>query len=289
MARLKASDRSRLPDSAFAYVDSKGRRRLPINDEAHVRNALARFERVAFEDDVARERARKRLLVAAKRHGIVPVGFITGQLRTERRRATGVDALPTGVVTFLLADIEGSTQLVDRLGDRYAGVLEDVRTLVRRAVRAGGGVEVDARADEYFAVFASAPAALEAAVRAQRSLGTHRWPAQVECRVRIGLHTGRPTRTDTGYIGVPVHAAARVCFAAHGGQVLLSGQARSALAGSMPDGVTLRRAGRHRMAGLSSPVSLHQVLAEGLDDGFPAPRTLGPVEPARRSRPAGSA
>src|SRR5687768_11749142 len=127
MARLRASDRARLPDSAFAYVDSKGRRRLPINDEAHVRNALARFERVAFEDDAARERARERLLVAAKRHGLVPVGFITGQLRTERRRATGVEALPTGVVTFLLGDIEGSTQLVDRLGDRYGGVLEDVR------------------------------------------------------------------------------------------------------------------------------------------------------------------
>jgi class 3 adenylate cyclase len=287
MTRLRSSDRARLPDSAFAYVDSKGRRRLPINDESHVRNALARFERVAFEDEAARERARKRLLVAAKRHGIVPVGFITGQVRAERRRATGVEALPTGVVTFLLADIEGSTQLVDRLGDRYASVLEDMRTLLRRAVRACGGQEVDARADEYFAVFVSASSAVEAAVRAQRSLRAHRWPEEVECRVRIGLHTGRPTRTDTGYIGVPVHAAARICSAAHGGQVLVSGQTRSAAAGSMPQGVTLRRAGRHRMAGLSSPVSLHQVLAEGLEDGFPEPRTLGPVPPPPRR--AGSA
>src|SRR2546421_5024088 len=87
MSRLKTRKRARLPDRAFAYVDSRGRRRLPVHDKAHVRNALARFERVAFEDDAARERARKRLLNAAKRYGIVPVGFITGQLRTERRHA----------------------------------------------------------------------------------------------------------------------------------------------------------------------------------------------------------
>src|SRR5690242_4208394 len=101
MAKLSASERNRLPDSAFAYVDATGHRRLPIHDEAHVRNALARFDRVAFEDDAARERARKRLLNAAKRFGIVPVGFITGQLRTERvKAATAVDisSLPTGLV-----------------------------------------------------------------------------------------------------------------------------------------------------------------------------------------------
>src|SRR6059058_6702838 len=88
MAQLSASERANLPDSAFAYVDSRGERKLPIHDESHVRNALARFERVAFEDDAACERARKRLLNAAKKYGIVPVGFITGELRTERRHAT---------------------------------------------------------------------------------------------------------------------------------------------------------------------------------------------------------
>src|SRR5437899_12621358 len=88
MSQLNAKKRSQLPKSAFAYVDSKGRRRLPINDEPHVRNALARFNQVAFEDDAARERARKRLLSAAKKYGIVPVGFITGQLQSERRHAT---------------------------------------------------------------------------------------------------------------------------------------------------------------------------------------------------------
>src|SRR5438128_6599585 len=88
MPQLDGKARAELPDSAFAYIDSRGRRRLPINDEAHVRNALARFNQVAFEDDAARERARKRLLNAAKKYGIVPVGFITGQLRSERTHAT---------------------------------------------------------------------------------------------------------------------------------------------------------------------------------------------------------
>src|SRR2546429_8101133 len=121
MARLKSSERSKLPASAFAYIDSKGGRRLPIHDEAHVRAALARFGRVSFEDDAARERARKRLLNAAKKYGIVPVGFITGQLRSERELgATGlVKTLPSGFVTFLLTDIEDSTALLQRMGDAY--------------------------------------------------------------------------------------------------------------------------------------------------------------------------
>src|SRR5499427_9328465 len=88
MPRLKTSKRARLPDRAFAYIDSRGRRRLPIHDKAHVRNALARFNQVAFENDAAREGARKRLLNAAKKYGIVPVGFITGQLEYEQRQAT---------------------------------------------------------------------------------------------------------------------------------------------------------------------------------------------------------
>src|SRR5205809_4172742 len=120
MARLKVTERASLPDSAFAYIDSRGRRRLPIHDEPHVRNALARFGRVSFEDDAAEERARKRLLNAAKRYGIVPVGFITGQIRGARVRSTAAAPLPTGFVTFLLTDIEGSTALLQHLGDRYA-------------------------------------------------------------------------------------------------------------------------------------------------------------------------
>ena len=113
--RLSARKRGALRDSAFAYVDSQGRRRLPIHDEPHVRNALARFNQVQFEDDEARDRARRRLLRAAKKYGIVPIGFMDSQLRRQGQRI-----LPSGAVTFLLTDIQDSTGLVQRLGDGYA-------------------------------------------------------------------------------------------------------------------------------------------------------------------------
>src|SRR5262249_53209439 len=135
MAKLSARERAERPDRAFAYIDSKGVRRLPINDEAHVRNALARFDRVAWENDAARDQARQRLLHAAKRFGIMPVGFITRQLGSSR----GAPALPTGTVTFLLTDIEGSTALLQRLGDDYAALLRDVRACTKKAVAGAGG------------------------------------------------------------------------------------------------------------------------------------------------------
>src|SRR5438045_3133089 len=133
MPELGPKARAQLPDSAFAYIDSSGRRRLPINDESHVRNALARFDQTTFESDEARETARKRLLAAARKYGIVPIGFFDGQLRNERlqaetgRRAIDVAGLPRGRVTFLMTDIEGSTELLRDLGDRYGRVLRDVR------------------------------------------------------------------------------------------------------------------------------------------------------------------
>src|SRR6266480_6787397 len=123
MPSLSAVARNKLPASAFAYIDAQGRRRLPIHDASHVRNALSRFDQTAFEDDVARERARQRLLRAAKKYGIVPLGFFDGQLR--KARGANVRSLPRGTVTFLLTDIEGSTRLLERLGDEYAGLLRD--------------------------------------------------------------------------------------------------------------------------------------------------------------------
>jgi class 3 adenylate cyclase len=289
MAKLKDSDRARLPDSAFAYIDSRGNRRLPIHDEPHVRNALARFSQVSFEDDASRERARKRLLNAAKKYGIVPVGFITGQLRSERRqgevraRSTDVATLPTGFVTFLLTDIEGSTALLSQLGDGYGGLLNDVRGLVRKAVLRTGGHEVEARADEFFGVFEHAGAAVQAAVAIQRTLSGRSWPDEVQCRVRIGIHSGRPTLTDTGYIGLSVHTAARVCSAAHGGQILVSAECRSAVEGSRPAGIGFLSLGRHRLAGLAEAEELYQVQAEELLTDFPPLRTeaASSTEPAQ--------
>src|ERR671918_2525624 len=213
MSDLRQSERAKLPDSAFAYIDSTGRRRLPIHDEAHVRNALARFNRVLFEDDAARDRARTKLLKAAKRHGIVPVGFIDGQIHPK---------LPTGQLTLLMADIEGSSQHLAELEDRYGAMLNAIRRIERAAVRDNGGVEVDARADEFFAVFRSAPGAVEAAVEIQREMASQPWPDGRTVRARIGLHTGRPTRTPTGYQGISVNAVSRLSACGHGGQILLS-------------------------------------------------------------------
>lgn len=273
MARLKSRTRARLPDSAFAYIDARGRRRLPIHDKAHVRNALARFNQVAFEDDAARERARTRLLNAARKYRIVPVGFFTGQLRVEKDRLHGDAApLPRGCVTLLMTDIENSTALLRALGDRYGALLNDVRATLRAAVARAGGREIDARADEYFAVFERAGAAIEAAVAIQRELEQRVRPDGAAVRVRAGVHSGRPTLTDAGYIGLAVHVAARVCEAAHGGQIIVSAATRAAVALAPPDGVRFRSLGRHRLSGLAQPEALFQVQAPGLRASFPRPR-----------------
>ena len=171
-------------------------------------------------------RRARRLLRATKKHGIVPIGFVSAQLQPQRK-------LPKGAVTFLLTDIEGSTELLGRLDDRYAPLLADVRRLMRAAVRHAGGREVDARADELFAVFEQAPAALEAALAIQRAMRASAWPGGVDVRLRIGVHRGRPTLTDTGYVGLSVHAAARICYAAHGGQIVVSSAVRSAVLTSL--------------------------------------------------------
>jgi class 3 adenylate cyclase len=279
---LSSSARARLPDSAFAYIDSQGRRRLPINDESHVRNALARFEQTAFEDDAARERARQRLLRAAKRYRIVPLGFFDGQLRKERfqgelqARATNVKELPRGTVTFLFTDIEGSTKLVRELGDSYATVLRDVRAVIRASVRTTDGCEIDARADEFFAAYAKPAPAVEAAVAIQRALAGRLWPKKARVRVRIGVHTGRPTLTDTGYVGIAVHTAARVCSAGRGGQILVTAAVDSALRRHDADGITVHSIGSHSLAGLVEPEALFQVHAAGLDQTFPPPRAAAP-------------
>jgi class 3 adenylate cyclase len=270
MPPLRAKERAQLPDSAFAYIDSRGKRRLPIHDAAHVRNALARFGQVAFEDDGARDRARSRLLRAAKKHGIMPIGFISAQLQPERR-------LPRGQVTFLLTDIEGSTELLARLDEQYAPLLADVRRLVRAAVRRAGGREVSARGDDVFAVFERAPAALEGALAIQRGMRTGAWPEGIDVRLRIGLHRGRPALTDTGYVGISVHAAARICFAAHGGQIVMSSAVRAAVLESLAEGISLRSLGAWRFRGLSEAVELFQVDAADLIADFPPLRSAVPA------------
>ena len=272
MAQLGAKARAQLPDSAFAYIDSKGRRRLPINDEAHVRNALARFDRVDFDDDEARGRARSRLLKAAKRYGILPVGFIDGQLRPQRH-------LPTGRVALLLADVEDSTGLVTELGDRWPAVLNQLRRLLRAETKGAGGHEVDARADEFLAAFAEPSAALATAIGMQRAIDAHAWPAGRRVRVRIGVHAGRPTLNATGYVGIAVNTVARICDAGHGGQIVISAAVRDAV--ELDGGIELRNLGRHKMRGIPDEHELFQATASGLPRSFPPPRTLTPPAAAR--------
>ncbi len=275
MPQLSAGARSRLPDSAFAYIDSEGVRRLPINDAVHVRNALARFEQVGFEDDAAREKARDRLLRAAKKFGIVPLGFFDGQLRKEREvktRGADMRRWPRGTVTLLFADIEGSTRLLQKLGDGYAKVLRDVRGIIRASVRVAGGHEIDARADEFFAAFHDAASALEAAVALQRGLQDHRWPRGEDVCVRIGIHTGRPALAESGYVGIAVNTAARICSAGHGGQILVSSFVTAAL-GAPRTGVTFRSLGEYELPSLQQPLALFQVEAAKLRAKFPRLRT----------------
>jgi len=266
MAQLGAKARADLPDSSFAYIDPKGKRLLPIHDEAHVRNALARFNRVAFDDDAARDRARTRLLKAAKRFGLMPVGFIDGELRPERR-------LPTGRVALLLADVEDSTGHLTYLDDQYQSLLADVRRLLRTATRRAGGHQVDARGDEYFAAFSDPARALNAAIAVQRTFGAHAWTDGRSVRVRIGLHVGRPTLTATGYVGIAVNTVARLSAMGHGSQILASWSLRDAVGDA--DGVGWRAMGRHRLRGIPDEQELFQVEATDLASDFPplrAPR-----------------
>ncbi|MCP9487779.1 MAG: response regulator [Gaiellaceae bacterium MAG52_C11] len=160
---------------------------------------------------------------------------------------------PTGTITLLFADVEGSTRLAHELGGVWAGALADVRRLLRAAVADARGREVDSRGDELFAVFAEAESAAAAALAAQRSLAAHPWPGS-PVRVRVGLHTGAPTLDEDGYIGVDVHRASRICAAGHGGQVLISEATRSALAES-----ELRDLGLYTLPDLPDPERIFQL------------------------------
>jgi class 3 adenylate cyclase len=215
-----------------------------------------------FEDDAARDAARLRLLRAARREGVVPIGFLTGQLEPHR-------ALPRGNVTFLMCDLEGSTQLLAAVGDDYAGVRTALRRLVRNSVFRANGREVDARADEYFAVFSAGSAALAAALAAQQAIAEHSWRDGVAPRLRMGLHSGRPSLTASGYIGLAVHTVARVCAVGHGGQVLLTQAALRAVGANLPAGLEMIRLGPYRLAGLPEAVELVQATPVGGLREFP--------------------
>lgn len=183
--------------------------------------------------------------------------------------------LPTGTVTLLFTDVEGSTRLLARLGAGYADVVSAQRRVLRAAIRRWGGHELGTEGDSFFVVFAAARDAVCAARDAQLDLERTQWPDGAAVRVRMGLHTGEPVRHEDGYVGMDVHRAARVAGSAHGGQVVLTAAAHAVVAADPVPGVRFRDLGLHRLKDLDDPVHVHQLCIEGLPSTFPRLRTLG--------------
>ena len=187
---------------------------------------------------------------------------------------TEIPELPTGTVTFLFTDIEGSTRLLQELGGRYPAVRDEHAAILRRAIRDRDGVEVSTEGDSFFAAFASPVAAVGAAVAAQRGLAAHPWPEGYAVRVRMGLHTGEGVLGGDNYVGIDVNRAARIAGAAHGGQVVVSGATRGLVEHAVPEGTSVRDLGEHRLKDLNLPIRLFDLVIEGLPADFLPPRTL---------------
>src|SRR6266540_3006342 len=180
---------------------------------------------------------------------------------------------PTGTVTFLFTDIEGSTRLLHDLGDGYSEALDQHRRLLRQAFEQHQGYEVDTQGDAFFTAFKRAQDAVRAAADAQVAVKSHRWAEGQEVRVRMGLHTCEASATREGYVGVGVHRGARICAAAHGGHVLLSHTTRDLLEEESPE-LRVRDLGLHRLKDLTQAQRLFQLAVDGLDKAFPPLRTL---------------
>jgi predicted ATPase/class 3 adenylate cyclase len=201
-----------------------------------------------------------------------------------RGHDVAMGVLPSGTVTLLFSDIEGSTVLLSRLGDAYADALDGQRRVLRKAWADYGGTEMGTEGDSFFVVFSSAEGAVAAAAQAQRDLAAFEWPGGESVRVRMGVHTGTPRVHDGGYVGMDVHRAARIAGSAHGGQVVVSSATAELVAGCLPDQVALRDLGSHQLKDIPQSEHLFQLAIDGLPQDFPALRTLGAA--SRLPRPA---
>jgi class 3 adenylate cyclase len=173
-----------------------------------------------------------------------------------------VTALPSGTVTFLFTDIEGSTRLLQELGDAYGSVVDDHRRLMRECMSEHGGTEIDTQGDAFFFSFPRAKDAAEAAAAAQRAFASHEWPQGASVRVRMGLHTGEPQVGEHGYLGIDVVRAARICSAGHGGQILLSETTRALLGNALPEGASVLDLGRQNLKDIQHE-RIYQLALEG--------------------------
>ena len=176
--------------------------------------------------------------------------------------------LPSGTVTFLFTDIEGSTELLRTLGDGYAELLRQERSILRETLTRAEGSEIDTQGDAFFFSFPRARDAVAGAVTAQRALGEQEWPEGVEVKVRMGLYTGEPTVGDEGYVGLDVVRAARICSAGHGGQILMSETTRALLGTALPDRTTLRDLGLQSLKDVGEE-RIFQLALDGRDDFAP--------------------
>ena len=177
----------------------------------------------------------------------------------------GVPELPGGTVTFTFTDIEGSTELLKRLGDDYRDVLTSHRRIVRDAFTARDGIEIDTQGDAFFFAFPRARDAVTAAVEVQRAHAAATWPQGAEVRVRMGLHTGEPAIHDEGYVGLDVVRAARICTVGKGGQILLSETTRALLGSGLPDGVSVFTVGQRHLRGIDEPERVFEVAIDDLE------------------------
>ena len=187
------------------------------------------------------------------------------------------EPLPTGTVTFLFTDIEGSTRLVQGLGPRWVEVLETHNTLVGRAIEANHGIVVKTEGDSFFAVFVSALDATLASGAAQDALASHVWPEDARIRVRMGLHTGVGALGGADYVGLDVHRAARIADAGHGGQTVLSESTAVLVERDLPASLALRDLGKHRLKDLSEPETIFELVGRGREEAFPHLRTLDAI------------
>ncbi len=202
-------------------------------------------------------------------------------------RSTAADArgqLPVGTVTLLSSDIERSTELVRMLGpDAWGRILSRHQALMRESFAAHGGSEVDTQGDAFFVSFPRAADAVRAAVAAQRAHGAEDWLDETHVSVRIGLHTGTPTRGEERYVGLDVHRVARVTAAAHGGEILCTA-ATAGLVDADEAGVRFDELGTYRLKDFPQPERLFRVVSEGLPDSFPPPSLPRAAIRARRRR-----
>jgi class 3 adenylate cyclase len=192
-------------------------------------------------------------------------------------------SLPSGTVTFLFSDMEGSTALLKRLGDeRFGELLVDHRRILRDVFADRGGQEIDTQGDALFYSFPRARDAVAAAVQSQRSLARHEWPDGLGVRVRMGLHTGEPAVGSEGYTGLDVVRAARIAAVGRGGQVLLSETTRALIGEDLPEGVSARSIGAQRLKDIDRPEPLHELIVEGVS-ASPAREVEVPKEEAPAS------